>query len=136
MSVTGVTEVQEWIDVLRPHDVAAAWLFGSRVDGTARENSDHDLAVLLGHTPTLRELGGLQVAVERIVGTKVDIVELDRAPLELRAAVVQRGRLLFSDDEPRRVRFATDTLSRWFDFRPVVEELTAAYLHRVATRGL
>ena len=122
--------------MLRQHDVAVAWLFGSRAEGSARSTSDHDIGLLFAASPSLLRLGGLQLALERVTGTNVDIVELYRATLELRAAVVQKGRLLYSDHEPRRVGFLADTLSRWFDFRPVVQELTAAYLHRVATRGI
>ncbi len=123
-------------DVLSRHRVAVAYLFGSRPSGTARAHSDHDVAVLFATSPDLWEVGALQTDLVTVLGTPVDLVELDRAPLELRAKVVQEGRLLFSADEPRRVAFETATRSRWFDYRPVLRELTAAYLHRVATRGL
>lgn len=123
-------------EVLRTHDVAVAYLFGSRAQGTAREGSDHDIAVLFNHPATLDRVGALQAALVGVYGTAVDLVELDRASLELRAKVVQEGTLLFSADEPRRVGFETATRSRWFDYRPVLQELTRAYLRRVATRGL
>jgi predicted nucleotidyltransferase len=124
------------LDVLAGHDVAVAYLFGSRAAAVAREDSDHDVAVLFGHDATLGEVGALQAALVGALGTAVDLVELDRAPLELRAKVVQDGRLLLSIDESRRVGFETATRSRWFDYRPVLEELTRAYLHKVATDGL
>lgn len=123
-------------DVLAQHRVAVAYLFGSRAEGTSRSGSDHDIAVLFCASADLREVGALQADLVTALGTPVDLVELDRAPLELRANVVQEGRLVFSADEPRRVAFETETRSRWFDYRPVLRELTAAYLHRVATRGL
>lgn len=123
-------------DVLSRHHVAVAYLFGSRAEGTARPGSDHDVAVLFRRPPELLAVGALQADLVTALGTPVDLVELERAPLELRAKAVQEGRLLFSADEPRRVAFETATRSRWFDYRPVLRELTAAYLHRVATRGL
>lgn len=122
--------------VLREHGVVVAYLFGSRADGTAHDGSDHDVAVLFDREATLGEVGALQAALVGVLGTPVDVIELDRASLELRARVVQRGRLLLSVDEPRRVAFETATRSRWFDYRPVMGELTRAYLRRVAERGL
>lgn len=121
---------------LRRRGVTIAYLFGSRAEGTAREGSDHDLALLFTREPTLGDLGALQADLVALSGTPVDLVELDRATLELRAKVVQEGRLLFSDDEPRRVAFETATRSRWFDFRPTLEALSRAYLRRVAAEGL
>ena len=70
------------------------------------------------------------------LGTDVDVVDLDRAGLELRGRVAERGRLLHSSDEARRVRFEVDARMRWIEFRPVVQATTRAYLRRVATEGL
>jgi predicted nucleotidyltransferase len=123
-------------ELLGDHGVAFAYLFGSRAEATATEGSDHDVAVMFHGEATLGDVGRLQIALARLVGTPVDLVELDRATLELRAKVVQGGRLWFSDDEERRVTFETRTRSRWFDYRPTLEELTRAYLHRIATKGL
>lgn len=121
--------------VLRAHGVTVAYLFGSRADTTARPSSDHDIAVLFDRPVSLLDLGHLQAGLVETLATPVDVIELDGATLELRAAVIQQGRLLFSADEPRRVAFETATRSRWFDFRPVQQELTRAYLRRVAAEG-
>lgn len=119
------------------HGVAVSYLFGSRAEGTATATSDWDLAVLF------HEAGGapdrtvrLAADVAARVGGAVDVVDLASADLELRARVVQTGRLLHSDDEARRVGFEVDTRSRWFDFEPVLHDTTAAYLRRVAASGL
>jgi len=129
-------DVEAVRELLRAHRVAVAYLFGSRAQGTAHERSDHDVAVLFSGEATLREVGALQAALAGLVGTDVDVVELDRASLELRAAAIQQGTVLLRDDEPRRVAFEVATRSRWFDYRTVLEQLTRAYLDRVATRGL
>lgn len=120
----------------RDHDVAVAYLFGSRADGSATIRSDHDIAVLFGHEPTLRDVAALQADLTTALGGPVDVVDLAHASLELRATAVQHGRLLCSTDEPRRVTFESVTRSRWFDYRPVLQRLTRAYLRRVAMRGL
>lgn len=122
--------------ILRRHGVVVAYLFGSRAEGSARESSDHDIAVLFDGAAELGDVAALQADLVAVAGTPVDLVELDRTSLELRAKAVQDGTLLFSADEPRRVAFETATRSRWFDYRPTLEWLTRAYLRRVATRGL
>lgn len=119
------------------HGVAVAYLFGSRAEGTATAASDVDVAVLFaGDAVEADRTVRLAAAVSAVLDCPTDVVDLSVADLELRARVVQRGRLLHSDDEPRRVRFEVDTRSRWFDFEPVLRETTASYLRRVATAGL
>lgn len=119
------------------HDVAVAYLFGSRASGTAREDSDHDVAVLFTSAePPLDATVRLGAALAAVLGTSVDVVDLGRAGIELRGTVAESGRLLYSGDESRRVRFEVDARIRWIEFRPVLQELTATYLRRVAREGL
>ncbi|HUG85455.1 MAG TPA: nucleotidyltransferase domain-containing protein [Euzebya sp.] len=122
-------------EVLVRHGVQVAWLFGSRAEGTARAGSDVDMGVLLPEGASW--LAGEEVAsaLRSILPVDVDVVDLRTASLELQAKVVQTGRLLHSTDEVRRVRFVTDTRSRWFDFAPFQRRLAEAYLARVADRG-
>jgi uncharacterized protein len=123
-------------EVFAAHDVAVAYLFGSQAEGTARPASDHDVAVLFTDPePALDATVRLAADLADALGTEVDVVDLDRVELELRGRVAERGRLLYSVDEPRRVRFEVDTRLRWIEFRPVVAETTRAYLRRVATEG-
>jgi uncharacterized protein len=123
--------------VFAAHGVAVAYLFGSRAEGTARPASDHDVAVLFTATePALDATQRLASDLAGVLGTRVDVVDLDRAGLELRGRVAERGRRLYSVDESRRVRFEVDARLRWIEFRPVVDEITRAYLRRVAAEGL
>lgn len=119
---------------------AAVWLFGSQVAGTAHAGSDTDVAVLLradAGSPSLRERGRLsEVLADALEQPEIDLVMLDEAPLEVRAAAIREGRLLAQPDPPRRVRFEVDTLSRWFDLREATAGQDRAYLARVAREGL
>jgi predicted nucleotidyltransferase len=82
----------------------AGILFGSRASGEARDGSDADVAVMAGREVGLLEREVLADGLVRALGVPdVDLALLDDASLELRGAVVQEGRLLFSVDEPRRV---------------------------------
>jgi predicted nucleotidyltransferase len=65
---------------VRP-DVIAAYLFGSQARGTAREDSDVDVAILVQGepAPTLEGLGMDVLAdLERDLGRRVDLVVLNR----------------------------------------------------------
>ena len=67
-------------EVFAAHDVAVAYLFGSRAEGTARPTSDHDVAVLFADPePALDATVRLAADLARILGTEVDVVDLDRA---------------------------------------------------------
>ena len=99
-------ELPDLSEVFAAHGVAVAYLFGSRAEGTARPTSDHDVAVLFADPePALDATVRLAADLAGILGTEVDVVDLDRAELELRGHVAERGRLLHSADEIRRVRF-------------------------------
>ena len=123
--------------VFTAHGVAVAYLFGSRAEGTAGPGSDHDVAVLFTVAdPALAATEQLADDLAASLGTPVDVVDLARAGLELRGRVAEIGRLVFSADEPARVRFEVDARMRWIEFRPVVEETTRSFLARVAREGL
>lgn len=105
-------------------EVTAAWLFGSRARGDAREDSDMDIAILLAagtdsHDPTL--LGALAAALETAAGGLViDLVVLDlsrQGPVFCHR-VLTEGTLLHDADRARRVDFESTTYSRYFDHRP------------------
>lgn len=123
----------EAVAILAGAGVDVAYLFGSRVDGSARADSDADVAVL-----TSRRLGLLdrEVLADRLARVldvpRVDLVVLEEASLELRGHVVQKARLLYSRDEPRRVAFETRTRSEWFDYRPVLEAHSRRWLRQLA----
>jgi predicted nucleotidyltransferase len=79
--------------VLAAHGVAVAYLFGSRAAGTARPDSDHDVAVLFASgEPRLDATVRLGADLAAVLGTAVDVVDLDRAGLELRGTVAESGR--------------------------------------------
>lgn len=134
-----MTEVDEraMAEVFGAHGVEVAYLFGSRAVGTAGVDSDHDIAVLFrSGEPALDATVRLARAMTPVLGTSVDVVDLAGGTLELRGVVAEQGRLLFSADEARRVRFEVEARLRWIEFRPVLQELTRSYLRRVAAVGL
>ena len=103
----------EATEVLRASGALFAYVHGSRAAGTARPDSDLDVAAFWGSAAP----GSFEVDVP--VG--VDLMILDTAPLELRGRVAEKGVLLFEVDSAARVHWEAMTRKVWFDERPRIE---------------
>jgi predicted nucleotidyltransferase len=103
------------------HDVAAAYLFGSVARGEARDASDVDVAILFEHDPPAT-LDGLSVdladSLQEAVGRPVDLLVLNRAPVDLAKRVLNDGVLLANNNPSRRIAFEVRTRNEYFDLEP------------------
>jgi len=109
----------------RPEGIAAAWLFGSRATGRERPDSDVDVALLFTHDPprTLDGLGfDIGAAIEEHVELPVDLVVLNRAPVELVHYVLRDGQLVYETDAAARVAFEVRARAEYFDLLPILEQ--------------
>lgn len=101
--------------------VAAAWLFGSVARGTARPDSDVDVGVLFREDPP-RTLKGyrfdLEADLQELLGLPVQLVVLNRAPVDLAFFVLRDGKLLVNQDPSRRVEFEVRTRNEYWDMEP------------------
>ena len=61
--------------ICRRHRIRKLSLFGSRLKGTARPDSDVDLLVEFDpeHIPTLFGIAGMEIELSRMLGKKVDL---------------------------------------------------------------
>jgi len=99
-------------EALRSAGARFAFVFGSVVEGRAQPHSDLDVAAWWGPA------GGSSTAPDVwdvVVPPGIDLLVLDRAPLELAGRVALRGELLFEDDPVARVRWQADTRRIYFD---------------------
>jgi predicted nucleotidyltransferase len=103
----------EVISSLRRSGAIFAFLHGSRARGTAGAGSDVDVAAWWP--------GGSPPAFEVDLPAGVDLIALNRAPLEIAGRISLEGVLLFDDDPPARVRWVADTRKIWLDERPRFE---------------
>lgn len=69
-------------------------VFGSVLHGTDIDGSDLDLLVDALPGATLFDLGGLQVALEELLGVPVDVVTPGDLPFKIRQQVVNEARPL------------------------------------------
>ncbi|MGH9242992.1 MAG: nucleotidyltransferase domain-containing protein [Acidimicrobiales bacterium] len=114
------------IKALRTAGARFAFLHGSRAEDQARDTSDWDVAAWWGGNPPN--------AWEVNVPTGVDLLVLDRAPLELAGRVALHGRLLFDDDPSTRVRWQAETRKIYLDELPRQESATRLFA-RAHRRG-
>jgi hypothetical protein len=109
-----VPDAPATVRALRAAGARFAFVHGSRAEGTDRPDSDVDVAAWFdGHDPAPWTIGGLPPGV--------DLLVLDRAPLELAGRVALHGVLLFDDDPASRVRWLALTRRTYLDERPRTE---------------
>ena len=111
-------------DVLAAREeVACAYLFGSLARGEGGASSDVDVAVLLEQDPP-RTLAGvparLEAELSRRASLPVDVVILNRAPLDLVHRVLRDGRLLVDHNPTRRIAFEVRARNLYWDLEPVL----------------
>ena len=103
--------------------IAAAWLFGSVVRGTARPDSDVDIGILYREDPP-RTLAGiervynLEQELTEVTDLPIQIVNLNHAPVDLIIRVLRDGKLLLGHDSLRRVDFEVRSRNEFWDFEP------------------
>lgn len=117
-----------------------AYAYGSRMQGTARPDSDLDIGYYL-HAARSAPLSIAEemTLADRLscqVGMEVDLRNLGLAPLEWRAKVLREGGRVYCTDEPARVALERNLMTRWFDECPRLERIHAERLARFAATGL
>lgn len=103
--------------------IAAAYLFGSVARGTARPGSDVDVGILYSEDPpqTLAGLGfNLEWEMEKLLKLPVQVVVLNRAPVDLVIRVLRDGKLLVERDRSKRVRFEVRSRNEYWDLEPIL----------------
>lgn len=106
-------------------DLVCAYRFGSTARGTDRPYSDLDLAVLLAEDPPLTLEGlhsQLADALTETTGRPIDLVVLNRAPVDLIHRVLRDGVLLLDRNPSARIRFEVKARNEYFDLLPYLEQ--------------
>ncbi|MGI9030912.1 MAG: nucleotidyltransferase domain-containing protein [Ilumatobacteraceae bacterium] len=107
------------VDALRQAGARFAFVHGSRAAGTARPGSDLDVAAWFGVADP--------APWDVVLPGDVDLLVLDRAPLELAGRVALQGALLFDDDPPARVAWQGDTRLQYLDETDFQRELADVF---------
>lgn len=119
--------IAQAIGALRQHGAVFAYLHGSRASGAAGPGSDVDLAAYFdGQAPQ---------AFEVLLPAGVDLLVLNRAPLELAGRVALHGKLLFERDPRARVVWEATTRKIYLDERPRLNRAHREFAEAVLRRG-
>lgn len=110
--------------------LAALWVFGSQATGTARADSDLDLAALFRRRTSPLELIDLSGELAAQIGRSVDLVDLDRAGPPLARQVLQNGALVLDRDVRRRIAFTSALPGRYQDVAMMRAPIERAMLER------
>jgi len=111
-------------------EVELAFLFGSQASGSARADSDVDLAILLRQPLSADLKLSLTEAVAAALGCAVDIVDLFEAPEPITGEILAGERLV--GDNTAFARLLTRHLMNVADFLPlrqrILDERRAAWI--------
>ena len=102
-------------------DILLAYIFGSQLRGKTGPLSDYDFAVFLSQKPSFQFKYKLKNILVNVLNTgQVDLIILNDAPVELKYKVIATGKIIFQKNSAAKVDFEADTLSRYFDYLPVL----------------
>jgi uncharacterized protein len=119
--------IAEAIEALQHHGAVFAYLHGSRASGTAGPGADIDIAAYFGGQPP--------EAFEVPLPAGVDLVVLNRVPLELAGRVALDGKLLFEQDPRARVVWEATTRKIYLDELPRLNRAHRDFAEAVLRRG-
>ena len=125
--------------MLQP-DVLAAWIFGSRVTGRDRPESDLDVAVLLAGGDDAVALNERRLELQTLLAdgypAAVDVVVLNLATSVLQHEVLAQGRRFFERDRAARVDFEVRAGQVYADLEPMRAMFRGALRRELAEGGL
>ncbi len=130
------TDIRRIVDYFQGRDeVSALYIFGSAARGRVTGESDIDIALLIDDRRKGRKsyesLKKSYYAASPAFSLRpVDIVIMNTAPPFLRHRVIKTGKVLFDRDRELRVRFTTDAIIAYLDYKPIED----IYLKAVADR--
>lgn len=121
----------------RKHNVIFAYQFGSTIDGTATRESDLDIAVYfdkkIGKKKRFEERLKLISQLQKIHRRRVDVVALnDTRSLFFKFTIIKEGKRIYETPREEYVDYECRTMSRYFDYKPFLEEYNKAYVKRHA----
>jgi predicted nucleotidyltransferase len=109
-------------------------LFGSRVGGSARANSDVDVAIgLSGRSAEIRR--AVVVAFARAVHLPVDVSFLDTAPSQLRFEMARSGVLVFERTHGAWARERARAMVDWWDWAPLARRIHDRAITRLRAKA-
>lgn len=128
LTVKGIRLIKEKIaSVFSEEDVAAAYIFGSRVDGSEIPSSDIDLAVLFKKPPDFKQELDLGARLELKLRCEVDVLNLNCASINLAFRAISCGTLIYEKEPIVLSDYLEHLFGSYQDFRPKFEIFLREY---------
>ncbi len=123
---------------LKALNITVIYLFGSFAEDKTMPFSDIDIGILLTQeamVDTGKDMGEIynqvyDVLTDIFPSRNIDIVFLQKAPLELRFDVITHGRILYESSRDASLKFEEDTMILYADFKPLLTEINETILNR------
>ncbi len=117
-------------------EVSALYIFGGLAKNRKTAESDIDVAVLIDESKLKRKrfelLRKKYYTVSPTFSMRpVDIVILNTAPPFLKHQVLKTGRVLFDRNRKLRVRFTTNAIIEYLDYKPIQDTYLKALSKRI-----
>ncbi|MGQ9722880.1 MAG: type VII toxin-antitoxin system MntA family adenylyltransferase antitoxin [Candidatus Jordarchaeum sp.] len=129
-TIRGIGEVLSGFD-----EVAFGYVFGSFLGD--RDFRDVDVAIYVNDAYNSYDLMKYSMRVARTLERKVkprrefDVKDLNTAPITFQYEVIRSGKLVFSRDNIKRVRFEAEVLSTFLDYKETLDWLNKKFLARI-----
>lgn len=105
-------------------EIALAYLFGSQISGHVGPQSDIDIGVLVDWTRDVDPTDLRTRLTHEIVGVldtdAVDVILLNRAPIELAYSVIAQGCCLYSRHRAAQIDYEAYVLGQYGDYLPML----------------
>lgn len=116
-------------DFFAMQDIKLAFLIGSYAKGTARPDSDVDVAVLFGRSFDVKQVLDLKEQLTELVGVDVDLVVLDSVGPVMKMQVLKTGILLHAEKGAYE-QFFVSTINEYDDLKYCRREIEENILRR------
>lgn len=115
--------------------VQAVYLFGSFAAGTARPESDLDLAIVPRDASARAQALEIMADLTRLVHDRVDLVFLDSRDVLLRFEAVRHNRLVYHTPDFDAGSYASRIVREYWDFLPYLQVQRQAMKDRILADG-
>lgn len=117
-------DIIEFITKIFP-SVKGIYIFGSRADNTAREDSDWDIALLFSHTQQFdnQELWNSRWDLGGLLNAPVDLINLREVAIMLRAEIIATGIRIYTSDDYYCDSYDMTTYSMYTKYSEEVKDI-------------
>lgn len=112
-------------------EIQAVYLFGSVAAGTARPESDLDLAIVPRHPNLRRKKLDILTDLARAGFDNVDLVLLDIDDIVLKYEAIRQNRLVYQTKDFDPEAMYSKIIRQYLDFQPYLEVQRHAYKRRI-----